>query len=104
MDPADRYVLEYGSPCNIAFHRTEGRPVPPELTASSIAFRYHAVFILDPVGWKRDDQRVENAAYQAAVHRHMWDVYRELGYDPIRLPAVSPKARHGAARQALSYL
>jgi len=104
LDPDTRHFLEYGSPCNIAFHRTEDRPVPPELAASSVEFRYHAVFILDPVGWQRDDERVENAEYQATVHGHMWEVYRELGYEPIRLPAVPPKQRYGAARQALSYL
>jgi len=100
--PEQRTFLEYALPCNIAFHRTEDRPVPQELAEASRLFRYAAVFILDPVGWATDEQRVEDSDYQQAVHGHMQDVYRELGYDPIRLPPVSPQDRYGSVRLALS--
>jgi predicted ATPase len=102
LDPKERVFLEYGLPCNIAFHRTESRPLTVGLAEAAIAHRYEHVFILDPVGWENDAQRVEDAQYQAAVHRHMFDVYREFGYEPTALPAVSPAERYGAVRMVLS--
>lgn len=102
LDPNDRVFLEYALPCNIAFHRTEGRTLTPGLAEAATVHSYAAVFILDPVGWENDDQRVEDSAYQQAVHGHMFDVYRELGYDPIRVPAVSPADRYGIVRMALA--
>ena len=101
LDPAERVFLEYALPCNIAFHRTEGLGLVPGLAMAARRSRYEAVFILDPVGWENDEQRVEDAEYQAAVHQHMFDVYRELGYDPIRLPPLSPEDRYHAVRRAL---
>lgn len=103
LDPTDRVFLEYALPCNMAFHRTEGRELIPGLAEAARRSRYAAVFILEPVGWKNDAQRVEDAEYQATVHRHMFDVYRELGYEPIALPAVSPQERYGAVRMALAH-
>jgi predicted ATPase len=102
LDPNEQVFLEYGLPCNIAFHRTESRPLTPGLAEAAVAHGYAYVFILDPVGWENDAQRVEDAQYQAAVHRHMFDVYRELDYEPISLPAVSPQERYGAVRMAMS--
>ena len=101
LDPTDRVFLEYALPCNIAFHRTEARELVPGLAEASVRSRYAAVFILDPVGWENDAQRVEDAEYQAAVHQHMFDVYRELGYDPVRLPPLSPSDRYNTVRMAL---
>jgi predicted ATPase len=101
LNPDDRVFLEYALPCNIAFHRTEGRELVPGLAEAAVRSRYAAVFILDPVGWENDAQRVEDAEFQATVHRHMFDVYRELGYEPIRLPLISPEDRYGAVRMTL---
>ena len=89
-------------PCNIAFHRTENRPRTPGLSEAAARFRYAHVFILDPVGWEVDDERVEDPDYQASVHSHMWEVYREMGYDPKRLPVVPPEERYGLVRMALA--
>ena len=101
LDPTERVFLEYALPCNIAFHRTEGLELTPGLAEAATTFRYRTVFILDPVGWETDAQRVEDAEYQAAVHGHMWDVYREHGYEPVRLEAVSPAERFELACAAL---
>ena len=93
LDPDDRIFLEYGLPCNIAFHRTESLPLTPGLSEAARAHRYERVFVLDPVGWERDGERVEDEEYQRAVHAHMFDVYRELGYEPVAIGPVSPEAR-----------
>ncbi len=102
LKPSDRVFLEYALPCNIAFHRTEALELTPGLAEAATRFHYAAVFILDPVGWETDEQRVEDAEYQAAVHQHMWDVYREHGYEPIRLEAVSPTERFDRVQAALA--
>lgn len=94
LDPNSLVFLEYALPCNIAFHRTEHRSLTPGLAEAAERYRYHHVFILDPVEWQFDAERVEGEEYQATVHRHMYDVYRELGYEPRSLPAVSPAERH----------
>jgi len=93
LRPAARTFLEYALPCNIAFHRTEERELTEGLAEAATRFRYRAVFILDPLAWHNDTERVEDEDYQRAVHKNMWDVYRELGYSPIRLRALSPADR-----------
>ncbi len=93
LDPAELTVLEYALPCNIAFHRTEGLPLTAGLSDAAVRYRYSDVFILDPVGWHSDAERVEGEEYQTQVHAHLFDVYRELGYDPVEVPAVSSAER-----------
>lgn len=88
-----RTFLEYALPCNIAFHRTEHLELTPGLAAAARRFRYEAVFILDPLDWHNDAERVEDREYQLAVHEHMFDVYRELGYSPVAVPPLSPESR-----------
>lgn len=104
LDPLERTFLEYALPCNIAFHRTEDLELTPGLAEAARRSRYAAVFILDPVGWETDDERVEDVEYQAAVHQHMFDVYRELGYAPVAVPAVGPDERVALVRAALRTL
>lgn len=101
LDPTEVAFLEYALPCNIAFHRTEGRELVPGLAEAAQRYHYAEVFILDPVGWSTDAQRVEDADYQATVHEHLFDVYRELGYDPIRVPPLTPTKRYDLVRMAL---
>jgi len=93
LDPDERTFLEYALPCNIAFHRTEGLDLTPGLDEAARRYRYQAVFILDPLRWESDAERVEDEQYQRQVHRHMFDVYRELGYSPTAVPAADPQVR-----------
>lgn len=93
LDPTVTTFLEYALPCNIAFHRTEGLDLTPGLADAARRYRYREVVILDPVEWTSDEQRVEDAEYQTAVHQHLLSVYRELGYDPIRLEVAAPSIR-----------
>ncbi len=102
LDPDELTVLEYALPCNIAFHRTEGRPLTPGLADAAVRYRYADVFILDPVGWQSDAERVEGEEYQAHVHAHLFDVYRELGYDPVKVPAMSAAERFDLVRTTRS--
>lgn len=102
LNASDRVFLEYGLPCNIAFHRTESLELTPGLAEAALAHRYVAVFILDPVGWENDAERVEDEQYQKTVHQHMFDVYRERNYEPIAVPALGPAERLAFVRSKLS--
>lgn len=102
LDPDELVFLEYGLPCNIAFHRTESLPLTEGLDEAANAHRYTAVFILEPVAWENDAERVEDEEYQQTVHQHMFEVYRERGYDPIAVPATSPIERLAFVRAALA--
>lgn len=93
LDQWQPAFLEYGLPCNIAFHRTESLPLTPGLADAAKAHGYANVFILEPVGWEADAERVEDETYQKAVHGHMWSVYREHGYEPVAVPVMSPQER-----------
>ncbi len=93
LDPDEVTALEYALPCNIAFHRTEWLDLTDGLAEAARKHRYAHIFICEPVGWSTDAERVEDEIYQQRVHRHMYAVYEELGYEPIRLPAVSPADR-----------
>ncbi len=101
LDPNGLVFLEYALPCNIAFHRTENRSLTPGLAVAAERYRYDEVFILDPVGWQFDAERVEGEEYQSTVHQHMYDVYRELGYDPIGVPAMRPTERYDTVQRHL---
>ncbi len=102
LHPNEVVFLEYGLPCNIAFHRTESLPLVEGLAEAALAHCYAAVFILEPVGWQNDAERVEDEQYQKAVHQHMFDVYRERGYEPIAVPELSPEGRLAFVRAALA--
>lgn len=101
LDPDDQVVLEYALPCNIAFHRTEEIEVPDELAAAAREFRYRTIIVLDPLDWAADSERVEDQEYQLAVHRHLLDVFLELGYQPFRLPVLPIEDRYAAARRCV---
>ena len=67
LDPTARVFLEYALPCNIAFQRTEGLDPIPGLADAARVHRYEHVFILDPVGWETDAERVEDEATYSCV-------------------------------------
>lgn len=93
LNKTDRIFLEYALPCNIAFHRTEGRELTSGLANAAASYRYAAVFIFDPLPWTVDTERVEDAEYQRTVHKHLDAVYRELRYQPVHVPVLDAHER-----------
>lgn len=102
LNPNCRVFLEYALPCNIAFHRTERRELTPGVAEAARRAHYEAVFILAPLPWENDAQRVEDAEYQATVYEHMFSVYRELGFEPVAVPVMSPGERRDFVLAAIS--
>jgi len=56
---------------------------------SSTVFRYWQVFIMEPLPFESDHVRTENTEYQAEITELLESVYKDLGYDCIRVPAFN---------------
>ncbi|HEX30079.1 TPA: hypothetical protein ENG04_08370 [Candidatus Poribacteria bacterium] len=56
-------------------------------------WRYDAVFHLEQLPYVRDNVRFETPGEARRISQLLWEVYRELGYDPIRVPAMEVERR-----------
>ena len=82
-----------GIPDGIAYLRVAGLPVPKSI-AENARDRYELVFLLEPVGEvPADGVRYEDPETAARVHALIFEVYTELGYSVIRIPALPVPAR-----------
>jgi predicted ATPase len=82
-----------GIPDGIAYLRIAGLPVPKPI-AENARDRYELVFLLEPVGEvPADGVRYEDPETAARVHALIFEVYTELGYSVVRIPALPIAAR-----------
>ena len=82
-----------GVPDGIAYLRIDGLPVP-EPIAENARDRYELAFLLEPVGEvTADGVRYEDPETAARGHTLIFEVYTELGYSVIRIPALPVAAR-----------
>ena len=66
----------------------------PEILEKSGRNRYDAVFLLDPLpSYAKDSSRIEDEKTALAIHRAIEEGYKRLGYDVIKVPAISPERR-----------
>lgn len=93
LRPADVVFLDRGFPDFLAWYRVRGMD-PNEILAECFYHRYAAVFMLEPLPFQADDQRMAQfAAVTGFLDRwHMRD-YRALGYEVVRVPALPPEER-----------
>jgi len=89
-DIKPRVFCDRGLPDIIAYHRWFGEEVDKELFQRILQNPYeNPVFILervDPETYKNDGVRVENYENSKILERYIEEVYRELGYETIRVP------------------
>jgi predicted ATPase len=89
----DVAFLDRALPDYLAWWRVHGLN-PNELLAECFHHRYASVFMLDPLPFQPDDQRVEEVA---AIARYTieWLArdYSALGYRVVRVPVLSPQDR-----------
>jgi predicted ATPase len=78
--------FDYALPDNIAFWSIEGLDIPSELWKSALIYRYHKVFILEPLPIVEDKIRTENKDDQDKLTKEIKRVYSALGYDYIFVP------------------
>ena len=99
---SDVAFLDRALPDILAWYRVRGLN-PNEILRECFRHRYASVFMLDPLPFQSDDQRVEEVADIAGFldEWHTRD-YRALGYSVVRVPALPPDVRLAFVLERLS--
>jgi predicted ATPase len=98
----DVAFLDGAVPGSLAWYRAYGLN-PNEILLECFHHRYASVFILDPLPFQLDDQRVEEvAAIAAYLDEWLARDYSALGYRVVRVPALSPQERLAFVLERLS--
>jgi len=94
--------LDGALPGSLAWYRVYGLN-PNEILPECFHHRYAAVFILDPLPFQLDDQRVEEMATIVGFldEWHARD-YSALGYRVVRVPVLPPEDRLAFVLEKLS--
>lgn len=85
-DPSEPIAWDYGPACSIAWMRIADLPIPRDLLDSAQTIRFAAIFLFEPILFVEDKIRTEHAE-RDELFEELLTVYKELGYDPIKLPA-----------------
>jgi len=89
----DVAFLDGAVPASLAWYRAYGLN-PNEILRECFHHRYASVFVLDPLPFQPDDERVkEVAAITAYLHEWLARDYSALGYRVERVPALLPQER-----------
>ncbi len=85
--------IDRGIPDGIAYLRAYGLSLFTDMLEYARG-RYHGVFLIDPHGTYVDDtERKEDAEQALMLHGVIDATYRDLGYDPVRVPSMSVERR-----------
>ena len=98
----DVAFLDRAIPDFLAWYRVRGLN-PNEILKECFHHRYASVFMLDPLPFQPDDQRVEEIA-AIAGYLHEWHTldYRALGYSVVKVPVFPPEERLAFVLERLS--
>jgi predicted ATPase len=89
----DFLFLDGGVPGSLAYYRVCGLN-PNEILPECFHHRYASVFVLDPLPFQPDDERVEEiAAFAGYLDEWHTRDYSALGYRIVRVPVSSPQER-----------
>jgi predicted ATPase len=100
----DLIFLDGALPGSLAWFRAFGLD-PNESLAECFQRRYASVFVLNPLPFQHDEERVEGmAAIVAFLDEWLPRDYRALGYDILRVPVMPPQERLAFVLQKLSDL
>lgn len=78
----------------IAYGRVGGIEEIPELREMIKQAEYSKIFFLEHLDvYFKDEQRYEDEDESRQVHEEIYNVYTELGFDVVRVPAVSIEER-----------
>lgn len=83
LDESKFILHDYSLPCNIAFLKLGGLPVPEEILRSARLFKYLKIFIFEPLKLVKDGVRTEDEKDQAALFKLLKETYYELGYNSV---------------------
>lgn len=92
LPPLEEMVLDVGLPDMVPYcvmHGVNPAPIFQECRKR----RYKEVLLFDPLPFVRDHIRTEDPGTAAKIDREIEEAYRELGYEPVRIPAMSVEER-----------
>ena len=92
LRPSRRIFLDGGMPSSLAWYRAFGLD-PNALLPDCFFFRYASVFILDPLPLELDSLRFKDTALSSFLNSWFDRDYNALGYQVVRVPAISPEER-----------
>jgi predicted ATPase len=92
LPPQEIIFLDRAMPDSISYYRAAGLDTAEIMKASKI-FHYRNIFIFDPLPWQTDGVRNEDDETIALLDKQLEADYRQLGYEPIRIPVMSVQAR-----------
>ncbi len=72
----------------IAYYRLDGLEVPRKLKEAARNARYEKVFLLDMLPYEKTEVRREDPERAKRTHEEIERVYKELGYNLIKIPAT----------------
>ncbi|WOQ69862.1 ATP-binding protein [Microbacterium limosum] len=93
LDPGETVFLDRALPDSLAYYRFLGIDPAPALLDALAGARYATVFLLDLLPLAPDYARTEDPAAQRRIHDLLGQVYRELGFPVVTVPALAPDAR-----------
>ncbi|MBI2194593.1 MAG: ATP-binding protein [Planctomycetes bacterium] len=95
--------LDRGVPDGMAYLLLYGLAVLPELVEHGRG-RYTGVFLLEPLaGYQKDTVRREDARTARRIQELLEKAYRDLGYEPVRVPPLSVEERAQLVLAAISH-
>jgi predicted ATPase len=98
----DMIFLDAAVPSSLAYYRVFGLN-PNEILLECFHHRYASVFILEPLPFQLDEERVEEiAAFTSFLDRWHTRDYLALGYNVVRVPILSPEERLAFVLERLS--
>jgi predicted ATPase len=102
LRPTNVLFLDRGLPDYLAWWRVHGMD-PNELLPECFHYRYASVFILDPLPFQTDEQRVAAvAAISDFTAEWITRDYGALGYRVVRVPVLPPQERLAFVLERLS--
>jgi predicted ATPase len=93
LDPRAQVFLDRALPDALAYYRFLGLTPDDGYLSLIRPRRYRAVFVLDLLPLAADYARTEDQTAQVQIHRLLTEVYAELGYLPLAVPALPPDQR-----------
>ena len=93
LDPQQTVFLDRALPDSLAYYRFLGLAPGTALLGALAGARYATVFLLDLLPLASDYARTEDPAAQRRIHDLLGQVYEELGFPVVTVPALAPDVR-----------
>lgn len=87
LSPSALVFLDRAIPDSLAYFIHAGLDIALPLEKSRL-YRYQTIFLFERFQFKRDGVRTEDDITAEKIDRLLWESYRQLGYDVIRVPVL----------------